>query len=142
GARRSWRATRRWRWSVRSRADSSPSAEARAPAGEAGREAVRGDSGLFLGGRTWGSRLIVGSGGFRSLAAMERAVAASGAEIVTVALRRVDPAARGSALDVIDRLGAFALPNTSGCYTERDVVRTAQLAREAFETDWIKLEVI
>jgi thiazole synthase len=73
---------------------------------------------------------------------MERAVAASGAEIVTVALRRVDPAAGGSALEVIDRLGVFALPNTAGCYTARDAVRTAQLAREAFETDWIKLEVI
>ena len=73
---------------------------------------------------------------------MERAIAASGAEMVTVALRRADPAARGSALEVIDRLGAFALPNTAGCYTARDAVRTAHLAREAFETDWIKLEVI
>jgi thiazole synthase len=73
---------------------------------------------------------------------MERAVSASGTEIVTIALRRVDPAAGGSALDVIDRLGVFALPNTAGCYTARDAVRTAQLAREAFETDWIKLEVI
>jgi thiazole synthase len=73
---------------------------------------------------------------------MERAVAASGAEIVTVALRRVDPAAGGSTLEAIDRLGVFALPNTAGCYTARDAVRTAQLAREAFETDWIKLEVI
>ena len=95
-----------------------------------------------LGGRTWASRLIIGSGGFRSLAAMERAIASSGAELVTVALRRVDPAARGSALEVIERLGAFALPNTAGCYTARDAVRTAHLAREAFETDWIKLEVI
>ncbi len=100
------------------------------------------DAPFELGGRTWASRLIIGSGGFRSLTAMERAVAASGAEMVTVALRRVDPAARGSALEVIDRLGAFALPNTAGCYTARDAVRTAQLAREAFETDWIKLEVI
>ena len=65
-----------------------------------------------------------------------------GTEIVTVALRRVDPLARGSALEVIDGLGLFALPNTAGCYTARDAVRTAQLAREAFETDWIKLEVI
>ena len=95
-----------------------------------------------LGGRTWASRLIIGSGGFRSLAAMERAIASSGAELVTVALRRVDPAARGSALEVIERLGAFALPNTAGCYTARDAVRTAHLAREAFDTDWIKLEVI
>jgi thiazole synthase len=97
---------------------------------------------LDLGDRTWGSRLIVGTGGFRSLDAMERALMASAAEIVTVALRRVDPTARGSALEVIDRLGLFALPNTAGCYTARDAVRTARLAREAFETDWIKLEVI
>jgi thiazole synthase len=99
-------------------------------------------SGFELGGRTWGSRLIVGTGGFRSLEAMERALRASGTEIVTVALRRVDPLAQGSVLDVIDRLGLFALPNTAGCYTARDAVKTARLAREAFETDWIKLEVI
>jgi thiazole synthase len=95
-----------------------------------------------LGGRTWGSRLIVGTGGFRSLEDLERAVEASGTEIVTVALRRVDPLAKGSVLDVIDGLGVFALPNTAGCYTARDAVRTARLAREAFETEWIKLEVI
>ena len=73
---------------------------------------------------------------------MERALVASGTEIVTVALRRIDPLARGSALDVIDDLGLFALPNTAGCYTARDAVRTAHLAREAFDTAWIKLEVI
>ena len=73
---------------------------------------------------------------------MEQALRASGAEIVTVALRRIDPDAKGSVLDVLDRLGLFALPNTAGCFTARDAVRTAQLAREAFETDWIKLEVI
>src|SRR5204863_712746 len=73
---------------------------------------------------------------------MGRDVVASGAEIVTVALRRVDPTVKGSALELIDRLGKFALPNTAGCYTARDAVRTAHLAREAFETDWIKLEVI
>src|SRR4051812_27394034 len=73
---------------------------------------------------------------------MERALVASGAEIVTVALRRVDPTVKGSALELIDGLGLFALPNTAGCYTARDAVRTAKLAREAFETDWIKLEVI
>jgi thiazole synthase len=97
---------------------------------------------LLLGGRTWESRLIVGTGGFSSLDAMERALVASGTQMVTVALRRVDPLARGSALEVIDNLGLFALPNTAGCYTARDAVRTAHLAREAFETDWIKLEVI
>ena len=95
-----------------------------------------------LGGRQWGSRLIAGTGGFRSLEQMEQALAASGTEIVTVALRRVDPAAEGSVLDVIDRLGLFVLPNTAGCYTARDAVRTAKLAREAFGTEWIKLEVI
>ena len=98
--------------------------------------------GFELGGRTWGSRLIVGTGGFRSLESMEQALVSSGAEIVTVALRRVDPTAKGSALELIDRLGKFALPNTAGCYTARDAVRTAHLAREAFETQWIKLEVI
>ncbi|HET8567168.1 MAG TPA: sulfur carrier protein ThiS [Solirubrobacterales bacterium] len=95
-----------------------------------------------LGGRQWSSRLIAGTGGFRSLEQMETALQASGTEIVTVALRRIDPAAEGSVLDVIDRLGLFALPNTAGCYTARDAVRTARLAREAFGTDWIKLEVI
>jgi thiazole synthase len=95
-----------------------------------------------LGGRRWTSRLIAGTGGFRSLEQMETALAASGTEIVTVALRRIDPAAEGSVLDVIDRLGLFVLPNTAGCYTARDAIRTAKLAREAFETDWVKLEVI
>ncbi len=95
-----------------------------------------------LGDREWGSRLIAGTGGFRSLEQMEAALAASGTEIVTVALRRIDPAAEGSVLDVIDRLGLFVLPNTAGCYTARDAVRTAKLAREAFGTEWIKLEVI
>ena len=95
-----------------------------------------------LADRTLSSRLIVGSGGFRSLAQMEAALHASGTEIVTVALRRVDPAAQGSMVELIERLGLFALPNTAGCYTARDAVRAARLAREAFETDWVKLEVI
>jgi thiazole synthase len=95
-----------------------------------------------LGGREWSARLIAGTGGFRSLEQMEEALSASGAEIVTVALRRIDPDAKGSVLDVIERLGLFALPNTAGCFTARDAVRTARLAREAFATDWIKLEVI
>ena len=98
--------------------------------------------GFELGGREWGSRLIVGTGGFRSMADLENALRESGTEIVTVALRRVDPTAQGSVIDVIDRLGLFVLPNTAGCYTARDAIRTAELAREAFETDWIKLEVI
>ncbi|HEX4464182.1 MAG TPA: sulfur carrier protein ThiS [Solirubrobacterales bacterium] len=101
-----------------------------------------GADGWELAGRAWNSRLIAGTGGFRSLEQMESALAASGAEIVTVALRRIDPDAKGSVLDVLDKLGLVALPNTAGCYTARDAVRTARLAREAFETDWIKLEVI
>ena len=97
---------------------------------------------LEIAGRSWDSRLIVGTGGFRSLETMERALEASGTEIATVALRRVDPTAEGSVLDVVERLGLFLLPNTAGCYTARDAVRTAQMARDALETDWIKLEVI
>jgi thiazole synthase len=105
--------------------------------------AAPGAGGAFeLGGRRWGSRLIVGTGGFRSMEDLERALEVSGTEIVTVALRRVDPLAQDSVIDVIDRLGLFVLPNTAGCYTARDAIRTAQLAREAFATDWIKLEVI
>ncbi|MEX1357440.1 MAG: thiazole synthase [Gaiellaceae bacterium] len=99
-------------------------------------------SGLEIAGRSWESRLIVGTGGFRSLETMERALEASGTEIATVALRRVDPAAQGSVLDVVERLGLFLLPNTAGCYTARDAVRTARMAREALATDWVKLEVI
>ena len=95
-----------------------------------------------LGDREWSSRLIAGTGGFRSLGQMEAALVAAGTEVVTVALRRIDPAAGGSVLDVVERLGLFVLPNTAGCYTARDAVRTAKLAREAFQTDWIKLEVI
>jgi thiazole synthase len=101
-----------------------------------------GAEGWELAGQAWSSRLIAGTGGFRSLEQMESALAASGAEIVTVALRRIDPDAKGSVLDVLERLGLVALPNTAGCYTARDAVRTARLAREAFETDWIKLEVV
>src|SRR4051794_6859804 len=101
-----------------------------------------GADGWELGGQALSSRLIAGTGGFRSLEQMESALAASGAEIVTVALRRIDPDAKGSVLDVLDKLGLAVLPNTAGCYTARDAIRTARLAREAFETDWIKLEVI
>jgi thiazole synthase len=113
-----------------------------APDGDGRRAAGAEPDRLELGGREWGSRLIVGTGGFRSHGDLERALVASGTEIVTVALRRVDPASEGTLLDVIERLGLFVLPNTAGCYTARDAVRTAQLGREAFDTDWVKLEVI
>ena len=105
--------------------------------------AIQGGAGEWqLGDRQWNSRLIAGSGGFRSLGAMSEALEASGTEIITVALRRLDPAAQGSVMEVVERLGLFVLPNTAGCYTARDAVKTARLAREAFGTDWVKLEVI
>ncbi|MGH7723788.1 MAG: thiazole synthase [Candidatus Dormibacteria bacterium] len=95
-----------------------------------------------LGGRTWTSRLIAGSGGFRSLEQMEQSLAAAQVEIATVALRRIDPHAGGSIMEVLDGLHLFVLPNTAGCRTAREAVQTARLAREAFDTDWVKLEVI
>jgi thiazole synthase len=97
---------------------------------------------LVIAGHEFGSRLILGTGGFRSLETMAEAIEASQTEMVTVALRRVDPAAQGSIVEVLDAAGVRLLPNTAGCYTARDAVITAKLAREAFETDWIKLEVI
>ncbi|MFL5909154.1 MAG: thiazole synthase [Gaiellaceae bacterium] len=100
------------------------------------------DGPLTIAGRKFGSRLIIGTGGFRNLEQMAAAVAESGAEMATLALRRVDPAARGSVVDVLEGAGCTLLPNTAGCYTARDAVATAQLAREAFDTDWVKLEVI
>jgi thiazole synthase len=101
------------------------------------------DAGDFeLGGRRWSSRLIMGTGGFRSLRSMEEAIEASGAEIVTVALRRIDMDASGSVIESLRRAGRFLLPNTAGCYTAHDAVLTARMARDAFETDWLKLEVI
>ncbi len=99
---------------------------------------------LIVAGRTLHSRLLLGTGGFPSLALLAEAIRASASELVTVALRRVggDPQQRGSLIDVLDRAGVELLPNTAGCFTARDAVLTAKLAREAFETDWVKLEVI
>lgn len=97
---------------------------------------------LTIADRSFASRLVLGTGGAPSLDVLERAVVASGTELVTVALRRVDPAAPGSVLGVLERAGVALLPNTAGCYTATEAVRTAHLAREAFATDWVKLEVI
>ncbi len=97
---------------------------------------------LEIAGREFGSRLIVGTGGFRNLESLAEALEASGTEMATVALRRVDPSARGSLVEVLDQAGVELLPNTAGCFTARDAVTTARLAREAFETSWVKLEVI
>ncbi len=96
---------------------------------------------LVVAGTRLRSRLILGSGGFARLDRFEAALAASGADLVTVALRRVEHAP-GGLYEAIERAGARVLPNTAGCFTARDAVRTARLAREAFETDWVKLEVI
>jgi thiazole synthase len=100
------------------------------------------DDPLVIAGESFSSRLIMGTGGASSLHALERALVASGAELATVALRRIDPGARGSVLDVVAKAGCRLLPNTAGCYTAADAVTTARLARDAFETSWIKLEVI
>jgi thiazole synthase len=97
---------------------------------------------LTIAGHELRSRLLLGTGGFRSLDVMAAAIEASGTELVTVALRRIEPGQRGSIVDVLDRAGVKLLPNTAGCVTARDAVLTAKLAREAFETDWVKLEVI
>jgi thiazole synthase len=103
---------------------------------------VTAEDPLVVGDRAWASRLVLGTGGAPSLAILERAIGASGTELVTVALRRIDPDAPGSVLEVIDRAGVEVLPNTAGCRTAAEAVRTARLARDAFETDLVKLEVI
>jgi thiazole synthase len=104
---------------------------------------------LTIAGTALRSRLLLGTGGFPSLELMSEAIAASGSELVTVALRRLAPTRpggdlkrRGSLIDVLADAGVRLLPNTAGCHTARDAVITARLAREAFATDWIKLEVI
>src|SRR3954454_14980389 len=97
---------------------------------------------LTIAGRELPSRLILGTGGFTRLETLAEAIEVTGTGMVTVALRRMDPHAQGSLMDVLEGAGVAVLPNTAGCYTARDAVRTAQLAREAFATDWIKLEVI
>ena len=95
-----------------------------------------------IAGRSLESRLILGTGGFRNLQVMAEAARESGAELATVAMRRVDPSARGSIVEVLEEAGLEVLPNTAGCFTAREAVTTAKLAREALETDWVKLEVI
>lgn len=97
---------------------------------------------LVIAGEMLGSRLIMGTGGLPNLELLEHALVASGTELTTVALRRVDPAAPGSLYELLERNKIRALPNTAGCYTARDAVRTARLAREALETTWVKVEVI
>jgi thiazole synthase len=88
------------------------------------------------------SRLVVGTGGFRSMDVLRSSLIASEATIATVALRRVDPTVEGSIYDLLTRLNFSLLPNTAGCYSAAEAVKTAELAREAFETTAVKLEVI
>ena len=102
------------------------------------------DTPFVIADRTFSSRLIVGTGKYPSHAVMAQAHAASGADMVTVAVRRVDLTDRkaGSLLDYIDAERIFLLPNTAGCYTADEAVRTARLGREAGLSNWVKLEVI
>jgi len=102
------------------------------------------DTTFTIAGRTFASRLIVGTGKYPSNAVMAQAHRASGADMVTVAVRRVNIADRSqeSLLDFIDTTAMFILPNTAGCYTAAEAIRTAHLAREAGLSNWVKLEVI
>ncbi|QNN82363.1 thiazole synthase [Brachybacterium sp. Z12] len=97
---------------------------------------------LVIAGETLDSRLIMGTGGATDLAALERALVASSTALTTVAMRRFSTQTRGSVFAMVRRLGIRVLPNTAGCYSARDALLTAELAREALETNWIKLEVI
>ncbi|SFF20564.1 thiazole-phosphate synthase [Actinacidiphila alni] len=100
------------------------------------------DDPLRIGDTVFSSRLIMGTGGAPSLEVLEQALLASGTELTTVAMRRLDPTTKGSVLSVLRRHGIRVLPNTAGCFTAGEAVLTARLAREALGTDWVKLEVI
>jgi thiazole synthase len=100
------------------------------------------DSKLTIAGREFGSRLILGTGGAANLAVLEEALIASGTELTTVAMRRVDADGGTGVLGLLNRLNITPLPNTAGCRGAAEAVLTARLAREALQTDWVKLEVI
>jgi thiazole synthase len=97
---------------------------------------------LVIAGREFGSRLVMGTGGATSLTALEQALVESGTELTTVAMRRMDAEGGTGVLDLLRRLGIATLPNTAGCRSAAEAVLTARLAREALETDWVKLEVV
>lgn len=97
---------------------------------------------LTVAGTTLGSRLFLGTGGIASLDVLARCIDASGTSLVTVSIRRVSPGAPGSPLQVARDAGVRVLPNTAGCFSAREAVLTAELAREALETTWVKLEVL
>jgi thiazole synthase len=100
------------------------------------------DGPLVIAGEEIASRLIMGTGGAPSMRVLREALVASGTALTTVAMRRVDPSARGSVLEVLNECGIRVLPNTAGCFTAGEAVLTAKLAREALGTNWVKLEVI
>lgn len=102
------------------------------------------DDRLVIAGHSFGSRLMVGTGKYKDFAVMNEAIAASGAEIVTVSIRRVELGANGHVgiLDAIDLSAYHLLPNTAGCRTADEAVRVARLARVMVESSWVKLEVI
>lgn len=100
------------------------------------------DDPFVIAGEMLPSRLILGSGGVPSMQVLDEVLSGSGTGMCTVAMRRTDPGTRGSILDVLDRADVRILPNTAGCRTAHEAVRTAQLAREALQTDWVKLEVV
>src|ERR1700749_2718407 len=99
---------------------------------------------LTISGREFRSRLLIGTGKYRSFPEMVRCHEASGAEVVTVAVRRVTLTDRSkeSMLDYLDREKYFLLPNPAGCYTAEEAIRTARLGREVGLSNWVKLEVI
>src|SRR5512141_1489494 len=97
---------------------------------------------FIVDGVALGSRLIMGTGGAPSLDGLGAALVASGTELTTVAMRRYSPAESGSLFQLLLEHNIRVLPNTAGCFTAKDAVLTAELAREALETDWVKLEVI
>ncbi len=100
------------------------------------------DTPLTIAGQPFSSRLLMGTGGMVSPESLREALQESGTAIATVAVRRVDPTTRHSLVELLGELNVRVLPNTAGCFTASEAVLTAKLAREAFETDWIKLEVI
>ncbi len=97
---------------------------------------------LYIAGVRFDSRLVMGTGGAASLLGLERALLASGTELTTIAMRRVHARDEGSVWDVLERNGIRSLPNTAGCFSAKEAVLTAHLAREACATNWVKLEVI
>jgi thiazole synthase len=116
---------------------------ARLATGASGDEPVgRSDDPLVIAGTELPSRLIMGTGGAPSMQVVDEVVAASGTAMCTVAMRRASSGTRGSILDVLSRHAVRLLPNTAGCRTAHEAVRTAAMARDALDTDWVKLEVV